>query len=102
MTDKAAIVMEFLGSLKSDAGPPRFDLLTDDVTYTSSRGTVTGRDTATKYMAGPTAFTFYQKGNWSAPKVDGEVIESHRGAGARRRRLEPSLSLQGQPHRGFA
>jgi predicted pyridoxine 5'-phosphate oxidase superfamily flavin-nucleotide-binding protein len=75
MIDKAAIVTEFLGSLKSDAGPPRFDLLTDDVTYTSSRGTVTGRDTATKYMAGPTAFTFYQKGNWSAPKFDGEVIE---------------------------
>jgi hypothetical protein len=61
MIDKAAIVTEFLGSLKSDAGPPRFDLLTDDVTYTSSRGTVTGRDTATKYMAGPTAFTFYQR-----------------------------------------
>ena len=34
MIDKAAIVTEFLGSLKSDAGPPRFDLLTDDVTYT--------------------------------------------------------------------
>jgi predicted pyridoxine 5'-phosphate oxidase superfamily flavin-nucleotide-binding protein len=76
MTDKAAIVAEFLSSLKTGAsGPPRFDLLTDDVTYTSSRGTVTGRDTAMKYMAGPTAFTFYQKGNWSAPKIDGEVIE---------------------------
>jgi predicted pyridoxine 5'-phosphate oxidase superfamily flavin-nucleotide-binding protein len=76
MTDKIAIVMEFLGSLRSDAGrPPRTDLLADDVTYTSSRGTVTGRDTVMKYMAGPTAFTFFQQGNWSAPKVDGEVIE---------------------------
>jgi predicted pyridoxine 5'-phosphate oxidase superfamily flavin-nucleotide-binding protein len=76
MTDKVAVVMEFLGSLKSgSAVPPRGDLLTEDVTYTSSRGTVTGRDTAMKYMAGPTAFTFFQKGNWSAPKVDGDVIE---------------------------
>lgn len=76
MTDRIAVVMEFLGSLKSgSAVPPRSDLLTEDVTYSSSRGTVTGRDTAMKYMAGPTAFTFYQKGNWSKPKVDGEVIE---------------------------
>jgi predicted pyridoxine 5'-phosphate oxidase superfamily flavin-nucleotide-binding protein len=76
MTDRVAVVMEFLGSLKNDSGvPPRSDLLTDDVTYSSSRGTVMGRDTAMKYMAGPTAFTFFQKGNWSAPKVDGEVIE---------------------------
>jgi predicted pyridoxine 5'-phosphate oxidase superfamily flavin-nucleotide-binding protein len=76
MTDKIAIVTEFLRSLRSDAaGPPRSDLLTDDVTYSSSRGTVTGRDAAMKYMAGPMAFTFYQKGNWAAPKVDGEVIE---------------------------
>jgi predicted pyridoxine 5'-phosphate oxidase superfamily flavin-nucleotide-binding protein len=76
MTDKIAIVTEFLGSLRSDAaGPPRSDLLTDDVTYTSSRGTATGRDVVMKYMAGPTAFTFYQKGNWSQPKVDGDVIE---------------------------
>ncbi|HEY1505967.1 MAG TPA: pyridoxamine 5'-phosphate oxidase family protein [Stellaceae bacterium] len=76
MSDKTAIVMEFLGSLKNGAsGSPRSDLLADDVTYTSSRGTVTGRDSAMKYMAGPTAFTFFQKGNWSAPKIDGEVIE---------------------------
>jgi predicted pyridoxine 5'-phosphate oxidase superfamily flavin-nucleotide-binding protein len=76
MTDKAAIVTAFLSSLKTSAsGAPRFDLLTDDVTYTSSRGTVTGRDSAMKYMAGPMAFTLYQKGNWSAPTVDGEIIE---------------------------
>src|SRR5215469_7052443 len=76
MTDKTAIVMEFLGSLRSDAaGAPRSDLLTEDMTYSSSRGTVTGRDAAMKYMAGPTAFTFYQKGNWSKPKTDGEIIE---------------------------
>ena len=76
MTDKTAIVMEFLGSLRSDAaGAPRSDLLTDDVTYSSSRGTVTGRDAALKYMAGPAAFTFYQKGNWSKPTLDGEIIE---------------------------
>ena len=39
MTDKIAVVMEFLSSLRSDAaGRPRDDLLTEDVTYTSSRG----------------------------------------------------------------
>jgi predicted pyridoxine 5'-phosphate oxidase superfamily flavin-nucleotide-binding protein len=76
MADKTAIVMEFLGSLRSDAaGPPRSDLLTEDMAYSSSRGTVTGRDAAMKYMAGPTAFTFYQKGKWSKPKIDGEIIE---------------------------
>ena len=76
MADKIAIVTEFLGSLRSDSTvPPRTDLLADDLTYTSSRGTVTGRDAAMKYLAGPTAFTFYQKGDWSKPRVDGEVIE---------------------------
>ena len=76
MTDKIAIVAQFLASLRSDAAvPPRIDLLTEDATYTSSRGTVTGRDAAMKYMAGPTAFTFYQKGAWSEPKLDGDAIE---------------------------
>lgn len=76
MTDKIAIVTEFLGSLRSDSKiPPRIDLLTEDLTLTSSRGTVIGRDAAMKYLAGPTAFTFYQKGDWSEPKVDGDVIE---------------------------
>ncbi|HEV8015026.1 MAG TPA: pyridoxamine 5'-phosphate oxidase family protein [Stellaceae bacterium] len=76
MTDKIAVVMEFLGSLRGgSAVPPRVDLLTEDATYMSSRGTVTGRDAAMKYMAGPTAFTHYKSGNWSEPKFDGEIVE---------------------------
>ena len=77
MSDKAAIVMEFLGSLRSDSeGPPRTDLLTEDATYMSSRGTVKGREAAMKYMAGPTAFTHYTIGNWSEPKLDGDAVEA--------------------------
>lgn len=76
MTDKAAIVMEFLGSLRSGSPiPPRADLLTEDVTYSSSRGTVQGREAAMKYMAGPTAFTFYQKGDWSEPRLEDGIVE---------------------------
>lgn len=76
-TDKTAIVKEFLGSLRGDSRiPPRTDLLTDDATYMSSRGTVTGRDAAMKYMAGPTAFTHYTTGKWSDPQLDGETVEA--------------------------
>lgn len=76
MTDKIATVVEFLGSLRGNAATsPRTDVLSEDATYKSSRGTVTGRDAAMKYMAGPTAFTHYQTGNWSEPKLDGDVVE---------------------------
>ena len=76
MTDKIATVMEFLGSLQNGSPvPPRIDLLSEDTTYKSSRGTVTGRDAAMKYMAGPTAFTHYQTGKWSDPKLEDGVVE---------------------------
>ena len=79
MVDRLSVVTEFLASLRGEgaAANPRVDLLTADPVYMSSKGTATGIDAVLKNMAGPKAYGFYKKGNWTAPElVDGVVIVS--------------------------
>ena len=79
MVDRLSIVTEFLASLRGEgaAENPRVDLLTAAPVYMSSKGTAKGLDAVLKNMAGPKAYGFYKKGNWTAPElVDGVVIVS--------------------------